>query len=277
MLKLSTLAIVLLWNVRGAFSFAPHTATNIGTQLSHSKPLLGNSRDVSDAQSEERGIYGYPLTVIAREESSAPLRPIRLQVFGLTAACSFAVVSLRAAGLLGVEAASNFLDSHQSLPGIPACALALGLCIYFWVEDVKVRRSSLRILNEEYERELAGENRLERRAKKKKGKKGRSSLRELDEKVASEVEEDVSTPPDVAIASAFEAPSGKSAPGGIAGAWNAVTKELRDINEQSYQRALLINKELEDKGVLPRIDEKRKLENESADDQPSSSDPQESL
>lgn len=194
-----------------------------------------NSQD--DGVPRRTGIYGYDVEVIRREEAQAPFRKLRLSLMGATAATSLGLFGLNVASLAGWGSASKLVES-QSLPNAPLCGAVLGLAAYFWIEDVKVKRNSLGRINAEYQKELAGENRLERRAKRKKnrGRKGGTTWMEEEDDVSN-----ISTP----------RPSGGKSGSGV---WAKFAKELDDINQQSYQRALMINKDLEERGVLPPVE-----------------------
>lgn len=121
------------------------------------------------------------------------------------------------------------------------------------IDKVKTKRSTLRLM----EKRVEQENRVPNRATRRQLKRNRSREAQT-EKAPAPRQRPISarsgeTRDDV-ISSELKTPSTVS--NSDSGMFGGMMKTLEAVNQQSYYQALALNKELEDKGVLPRLDRK---------------------
>jgi hypothetical protein len=215
-----------------------------------------------------KGIYGYDLEVVQREEAEAPYRGARRIAVGITTVIAAACGAVSIAGLLGVEQAKQ-LSETLSLPNplLDAGVLAIGW--YIFVEDVKMKRMRLREVDAVYKLEQsggkAGGNRTERRAQKdKKKKKDKAILlssmqnsKELQNSSNSNTATSDTTDSDTADSNDAEEQLN---------VFDKLKRTLRDVNQQSYAQAVAMNDALEAKGILPPIAAPSNKEQQQDDD-----------
>lgn len=117
---------------------------------------------------------------------------------------------------------------------------------------MKTKRSSLALLKKEFEEQSKVPNRSSRRQKKTFGKKKKKPSATTAAAAATTSEQ----PPPPAAAQAEAEAEAPAAP--KKGMFEGVKETLDAVNKQSYYQALALNKELEDKGVLPPLERKPK-------------------
>lgn len=115
------------------------------------------------------------------------------------------------------------------------------------IAQVKTKRSSLALLKKEYEDQSKVANRSTRRQKKAFGKKKKTVSATA--AAAGATSEQPPAPP--ATQAEAEAPAAPKK-----GMFDEVKETLDAVNKQSYYQALALNKELEDKGMLPPLERK---------------------
>lgn len=81
----------------------------------------------------ERGIYGYDKDIIDREAAEAPLRKLRLILYGLF---GFSALSLGAISIAGIAGVEQVQELAQNLPNPLIDLGVVTLSFYFWVEEV---------------------------------------------------------------------------------------------------------------------------------------------
>ncbi|CAN0176157.1 unnamed protein product [Ectocarpus sp. 12 AP-2014] len=138
----------------------------------------------------------------------------------------------------------EFREVSENLPNPLIDAGVIGAAFYLWVEEVKTKRSSLALLKKEYEEQSKVPNRSSRRKKKAFGKKA-----------AGKKPSASTTSPSAAVeTTAAGATEEEAGPAPGKGMFSGVKETLEAVNKQSYYQALALNKELEDKGVLPPLE-----------------------
>ena len=146
------------------------------------------------------------------------------------------------------------------------------LCLIFLsllsLRKVKTKRSALRLIEKRVEEESRVPNRAARRLNKRSGSEKRQLKRGIEaeatttpsaslsrEQLSSarvgEASGGASSEPQTPSATSNSDDGDRGAGGGMFG---GVVKTLEAVNRQSYYQALALNKELEDKGVLPRLE-----------------------
>lgn len=121
------------------------------------------------------------------------------------------------------------------------------LCQCTPIAQVKTKRSSLALLKKQYEEQSKVPNRSSRRQKKMFGKKKTKASAT----VAAATATSGQPPAPAAAQTEAEAPAAPKK-----GMFEGVKETLDAVNKQSYYQALALNKELEEKGVLPPLERK---------------------
>ncbi|CAM9125968.1 unnamed protein product [Ectocarpus sp. 6 AP-2014] len=191
------------------------------------------------------GIYGFAREIIEKEEASAPFRRLRLIGFAVPAFIAIFLAGISLGGMAGID---EFKEVSENLPNPLIDAGVVGAAFYLWVEEVKTKRSSLALLKKEYEEKSKVPNRSSRRKKKAFGKKAAGK------KPAAATKEPPSSPSAAVETTAAGATEQEVGPAPGKGMFAGVKETLEAVNKQSYYQALALNKELEDKGVLPPLE-----------------------
>lgn len=146
------------------------------------------------------------------------------------------------------SAFSLYLPQHQRPQAISLASWVIPAALHKCapVRQVKTKRSSLALLKKQYEEESKVPNRSARRQKKAFGKKKASATPAA---AAAATNEQLPLPP--TAETPVEAPAAPKK-----GMFEGVKETLDAVNKQSYYQALALNKELEDKGVLPPVERK---------------------
>lgn len=113
---------------------------------------------------------------------------------------------------------------------------------------MKTKRSSLALLKKEYEEQSKVPNRSSRRKKKAFGKKASGK------KPVAATKDPPSSPSTAVETTAVGVTEQEVGPAPGKGMFAGVKETLEAVNKQSYYQALALNKELEDKGVLPPLE-----------------------
>jgi hypothetical protein len=261
---LSAVLIIELLQSATSFHAQPQiesaTRAHVCTALAAKQPVqddVAAQQTVQAAAEKSKGIYGYNLEVVQREEAEAPYRGARRIGVGITTVIAAACGAVSIAGLLGVEQAKQSSET-LSLPNplLDAGVLAIGW--YIFVEDVKMKRMRLREIDAVYKLEQsggkAGGNRTERRAQKDKKKKKEKAI-VLSSMQNSRSSSSSST--DTATIDTTDSGSSSGTTGNDTeeqlNVFGKLKRTLRDVNQQSYAQAVAMNDALEAKGILPPI------------------------
>ncbi|CAM9888749.1 unnamed protein product [Ectocarpus fasciculatus] len=191
------------------------------------------------------GIYGFAREIVEKEEASAPFRRLRLIGYAVPAFIAIFLAGISLGGMAGID---EFKEVSENLPNPLIDAGVVGSAFYLWVEEVKTKRSSLALLKKEYEEQSKVPNRSSRRKKKAFGKKASGK------KPAAAMKEPPSSPSTAVETTAAGATEQEVGPASGKGMFAGVKETLEAVNKQSYYQALALNKELEDKGVLPPLE-----------------------
>eukprot|EP00903_Cladosiphon_okamuranus_P008616 g8263.t1 len=192
------------------------------------------------------GIYGLAREIIEKEEAQAPFRRLRLISYAIPAFIAVFLAGISLAGMAGLD---EFKEVSENLPNPLVDAGIVGGAFYLWVEEVKTKRSSLALLKKEFEEQSKVPNRGSRRQKKSFGKKKKKGSATAAAAGAATTEQP--PPPAAAAQAEAEAPAAPKK-----GMFEGVKETFDAVNKQSYYQALALNKELEDKGVLPPLERK---------------------
>ncbi|CAM9130205.1 unnamed protein product, partial [Scytosiphon promiscuus] len=181
------------------------------------------SKDVVDSKgidaqggTDTKGIYGFAREIVEQEAAEAPFRRLRLIGYAVPAFIAVFLAGISLAGMAGLD---EFTEASENLPNPLIDAGVVGVAFYLWVEEVKTKRSSLALLKKQYEEQSKVPNRSE--------------------------------PPSPSAADPTTSP-----PAPKKGMFEGVKETLDAVNKQSYYQALALNKELEEKGVLPPLERK---------------------
>eukprot|EP00752_Nemacystus_decipiens_P005651 g5114.t1 len=188
------------------------------------------------------GIYGFAREIVEKEEAQAPFRRLRLIGYAVPAFIAIFLAGISLGGMAGLD---EFKEVSENLPNPLIDAGVVGVAFYLWVEEVKTKRSSLALLKKQYEEQSKVPNRSSRRQKKMFGKK----KKEASAAVAAAAATSEQPQPPAAAQTQEEAPTAPKK-----GMFEGVKETLDAVNKQSYYQALALNKELEDKGVLPPLE-----------------------
>lgn len=87
-----------------------------------------------DNDDAKKGIYGFDKDIIEREAAEAPLRKLRLILYGLFGLSALSLGVISVAGIAGVE---EVQELGQNLPNPLIDLGVIALSFYFWVEEVR--------------------------------------------------------------------------------------------------------------------------------------------
>jgi hypothetical protein len=257
---LSVVMVIALLQSAASFYARPQTHSanraHVFTALAVKKPLqddVATQQTVQAAEEKSKGIYGYDLEVVQREEAEAPYRGARRIGVGITTVIAAACGAVSIAGLLGVDQAKQLSDTlNLPNPLLDAGVLAIGW--YIFVEDVKMKRMRLREVDAAYKLEQsggkAGGNRTERRAQKdKKKKKDKAIVLSSMQNTRSSSSTDTATSDSTSSVTTDNDVDTEEQ----LNMFDKLKRTLRDVNQQSYAQAVAMNDALEAKGILPPI------------------------
>eukprot|EP00953_Heterococcus_sp_UTEX-ZZ885_P022924 12642-Heterococcus_DN1.PRE.2 len=262
---LSAVLIIELLQSATSFHAQPQTKSatraHVCTALAAKQPVqddVAAQQTVQAAAEKSKGIYGYNLEVVQREEAEAPYRGARRIGVGIITVIAAACGAVSIAGLLGVEQAKQ-LSETLSLPNplLDAGVLAIGW--YIFVEDVKMKRMRLREIDAVYKLEQsggkAGGNRTERRAQKDKKKKKDKAivLSSMQNSRSSSSSTDTASSDTTDSATSSDTTGNDDDTEEQLNVFDKLKRTLRDVNQQSYAQAVAMNDALEAKGILPPI------------------------
>ncbi|CAM9919750.1 unnamed protein product [Discosporangium mesarthrocarpum] len=209
----------------------------------------------------KKGIYGFDEEVVQREIEGAPFRKFRLILLGVFAFSSLGLGILSLAGMAGVEQAKELSEAAPN----PLLDLGvLATTYYLWVEEVKTKRSALKLVEKQIQRESQVPNRQARRQRKlgKEAKKPAKTASPINPAgatgVAGREKSRASGTGTGARAGATkegprENPGVEPKEGGIL---DGVRQMLDDANQLGYAQAMVLNQNLEERGILPPINQK---------------------
>ncbi|CAN0010472.1 unnamed protein product [Pylaiella littoralis] len=200
---------------------------------------------------DTEGIYGLAREIVEKEEAEAPFRRMRLIGYAVPAFIAIFLAGISLAGMAGIE---EFQEVSENLPNPLIDAGIVGGAFYFWVEEVKTKRSSLALIKKRYEEESKVPNRGARRRKKSFGKKKASSKKAGVSAAAAAAVVATREQPSSSLETATEAAETEPPAAPKKGMFEGVKETLEAVNKQSYYQALALNKELEEKGVLPPLE-----------------------
>ncbi|CAM9378741.1 unnamed protein product [Choristocarpus tenellus] len=226
----------------------------------------GNEGDgKGSSQGENRGIYGFEQEVVDREIEGAPFRKVRLVTFGIFAATAMVLGGLSLAGMAGVDGVK---DLSENLPNPLLDLGVLGTTYYLWVEEVKTKRSALKIVERQLEKERKVPNRSDRRnraIKQKTAKPNVASRKKVRPPPIPEDQTNVTGKVKGASKAAVTASTKESIEADTekvvveegskdtGGLFAGLKRTLEDVNQLSYAQAVALNRDLEERGVLPPV------------------------